>query len=329
MKMFKYLFAAMFASAVGWQAAFAEPDWYPKSAAKPIGALTIGFSFCGAAMNGYLATYGEEFKRYADELGVKVIILDAQVDAARQSDQIRDLIAQQVDGLVVWPLNGKAVVPAVRDAKAAGLPIVIANSNIDPSGSEFIVTFAGPDDFTEGKISGQLMVQALNGKGNVVMMDGLPGYTVSRMRHDGFLEGIKGSQVKVIDSQPADWSQEKAQSVMENYIARYGKQIDGVWSAAAVMGGGSLTAITAAVADGKIEAGHIKQTDATVFGAVFDAIKERKYYGSVYQSPKEDARAALKAGVLAALRQPLPKTIFMDTPAITSENIGQFERPNF
>ena len=127
---------------------------------------------------------------------------------------------------------------------------------------------------------------------------GSPGYTVTRQRHDGFLEGIKGSEIKVLDSQPANFSQEKAQAVMEDYIARFGDKIDGAWSVEGNSGAGALTAVRAAVTEGKIKAGHIKLTDPTCFAADYDGIVRGDYYGSVWQSPVEDARAALKAAYL-------------------------------
>jgi ribose transport system substrate-binding protein len=328
-KIVKNLAASAAALAFASTVLAADPEWFPKNAKKPLAKMTIGFSSAGAAINSYVATYQDEFKKYAAALGVNAIILDAQVDPAKQADQIQNMVAQQVDALVVWPVNGKAVVPAVRQAHAAGIPVVITNSNIDPSGEAFIKAFSGPDDFTEGKTSGQLMAKALGDKGNVVMIDGLPGYTVTKMRHDGFMEGIKGSQIKILDAQPANFSQEKSQALMETYITRFGDQIDGVWTVEAGSGAGALTAVRAAIKEGKIKAGKIKMTDATIFAGVYDAIKAGDYYGSVWQSPADDSHSALKTAILAVVGAPLQKLVYFNTPAITKGNIDKFPRPNF
>jgi ribose transport system substrate-binding protein len=308
----------------------ADTDWLPKTLNKPLGEITLGFAGLGVGTNSYVATYVDFFNSYVKELGVKSVVLDPQSDPAKQSDQIGDLIAQQVDVMIVWPVNGKAVVPAVKQAHAAGIPIVITNSDIDESGRSYIATYTGPDHYSEALLAGALMAKGLNGKGNVVIIGGAPGYTVSQLREKGFRDAIaKFPDIKVLDSQPANWSREKAQSVMENYITRFGKQIDGVYSADSGMGVGALSAIQAAAKEGKVDAGHIIETDCTLFAVAYDAIKAGEYYGSVLQAPEEDAKVAVQTAILIAEGQTVAKKIYFDTPVITKENIDKFKRPSF
>jgi ribose transport system substrate-binding protein len=306
------------------------PAWLPGKLSKPLSDITIGFANVNAGGNAYSATYTDTFIATAKELGVKAVVLDAQADAAKQADQIRDLIAQQVDVLVVWPVNGKAVVPAVKSASEANIPVVITNSKIDDSGKKYTKTFSGPNDYAEAQMAAELMIKALSGKGNVVIIGGTPGYTVSQLREQGFRDAIgKHPDIKVLDSQPVNWSREKSQALMEDYITRFGKTIDGVYAMDSGMGIGALSAIQAAEKEGKLERGHIKQTDATLFGVVYDAIKANEYYGSVLQSPEEDAKAALKAAILLVEGQTLPQEVYFDGVAVTKENVEQIKRPSF
>ncbi|MGW1419912.1 sugar ABC transporter substrate-binding protein [Bradyrhizobium manausense] len=307
-----------------------QPDWLPSPLPRPLNQITIGFSTLGSGVNSYVATYYQTFNAYAKELGVKTVVLDSQVDAAKQSDQIRDLIAQKVDVLIAWPVNAKAIVTALRRAHDVGLPVVVTNSQADPAADAYVTTFSGPDHYGEAQAAAEMMNKALNGKGNVVLIGGLPGYTVAQQREKGFLDAIaKYPNIKILDSQPANWSREKAQSVMESYIVRFGDTIDGVYSADSDMGVGALSAVRAAVSEGKLKAGHIKFTDCTLFAAGYDAIKSGDYYGSVLQSPVLDARSALQAAIRIAESQKVEKTLYFDTPAITLDNINQFERPSF
>jgi ribose transport system substrate-binding protein len=309
----------------------AETTWMPASPKKPLSDITIGFTDVGAGGNAYSATYIDTFIKYAKELGVNAVVLDSQGDPAKQADQIRDLIAQQVNVMVVWPVNGKAVVPAVRQAHDAGIPVVITNSKIDDSGTKYTVTFSGPNDYAEAKMAGELMVKALSGKGNVVIIGGNPGYTVSEMRESGFRDALaKAPEMKVLDSQPASsWSREKSQAIMEDFITRFGKQIDGVYTMESSMGMGAQAAIRAAEKDGKIVPGHIKQTDCTLFGIGWDAIKAGDYFGSVLQSPEEDAKAALKAAILTAEGEKLPNEVYFDGVPVTKDNVDQIKKPSF
>lgn len=331
MRCFKTVIAGIVCSAsLCAHAAGTSTDWLPNPLPKPLNTITVGFSYVGSGLNGYVATYLEAFKKYSNELGIKTVILDAQVDPAKQADQINDLLAQHVDVAIVWPVNAVAIVPSLRKAKAASIPVVVTNSNAAPAGAPYYDTFSGPDSYAEAVEAAKLMVAGLNGKGNVVMIDGTPGYTPSQQREQGFLDVVaKYPGIKVLDKQPANWSAEKAQSVMENYIVRFGSKIDGVYSADAGMGMGALNAIRAAVSDHKIAAHHIIATDCSITGAGYDAIKAGDYYGSVMQLPEDDARAAIRSAVLIAEGKKLPKTVYFDTPPVTKADIDKYSRPGF
>ena len=306
----------------------AEPDW-AATGKKPLSEVTVGFANLGAGVNSYAARYLEVFNERAKELGIKTVVLDSQADASKQAGQISDLVSQGVDSIIIWPVNGKGIVPFAKRAHEAGIPVVVTNSNIDPSGKDYIAAYTGPDDFTEAKLAGEMMVKALGGKGNVVMLNGIPGYTVTQLRIDGFMEGIKGSDIKILDSQPAHFSQEKAQTLMENYITRFGKDIDGVFSVDSGVGAGVLSAVEAAEGDGRLDAGHVKMVDATIFGPIYDAIQQGKYYGSVVQSPEDDATLALDTATKAAMGIEVPREVYLPMPIVTSETIKDIAKPSF
>lgn len=331
MKPTRFLAGASVALSLVAGSAVAQEDWLPDELAVPMSEITIGFSSLGAGVNSYVATYVETFEAYAAELGVNTVTLDAQADPARQSNQVRDLIARQVDVMVVWPTNAVAIVPALRAVHGAGIPVVITNSEIDESGDEYFVTFTGPDDVTQARTAARLMAEGLGGEGDVVIIGGLPGYTVSQRREQGFREVIdEYPDINILDVQPGNWSREQAQSVMEAYIVRFGDQIDGVYSADSDMGVGALTAVQAARAEGTLPADHpVIFTDATLFGAAYDAIQAGDYYGSVLQSPMEDARAAVRAAVMIMQGMPVERIMHFESPAVSADNIDEIERPIF
>ena len=68
-------------------------------------------------MDSYQTTYEQAFIAAAEENDdVEVVVLDAGGDVARQIAQMENLIQQDVDAIIIWPTNGKAVIPAVRKA---------------------------------------------------------------------------------------------------------------------------------------------------------------------------------------------------------------------
>jgi ribose transport system substrate-binding protein len=301
-----------------------EPAKGAKPAVKQNKDIVVGLVDAAIGSNSYSTTHDKAFRARIKELGVQAIILDPNFDVALQQNQVEDLIQKKVDVIVIWPLNGKTIVPFLKKVHDAGIPCLTANSPADPSGDQYINGYCGPDSFAEGKIAGEMMVKALGGKGKVVELTGLPGFVPSIQRHDGFMEGIKGSQIELIDSQPADWNTEKAQKVMETYLTKY-KQIDGIYGADDGICAGAMNALKAV---GKLD-GKIKITSATLFGVGWDAIKSGLMYASVYQSPILDAQITADTAVKLAKGEKIPFNNVFETPAVTKENVDKFERPGW
>jgi ribose transport system substrate-binding protein len=302
------------------------PDWLSRPLKKPLKDLVIGVTENNVGTDGYQTTYHVSLNNYAKELGIRTIVLDAQGDPAKQIDQIRNLVAQRVDVIIVWPTNAKAVVPTVKQAHDAGMSIVVTNSEIDPSGLPYITAFSGPNTYHEGELAAKLLADALGDKGNVVVLNGVPGYATAILREKGFVDAITKDHpnIKILDRQPANWNRERGQAVMEDFLTKYGDQINGVYAANDNMGIGALNAIRAA---GKTN--QIKIVGATLFKDGYEAIKEGSYYGSVVQSPIIDAQNALQVAVRIAEGEKVPKVNNIETQPITQANLTQFQPPSF
>lgn len=320
------LFTFAFVALLGATAHAEDLAWLDQPLKKPLSEVVIGITQYNAGVDSYQTVYEQAAKDYAKAIGIRAIVLDPQGDPARQISQMQNLITQKVDAMVVWPTNPKAVVTQVCRAHKLGMPIVVTDTQVDASGQDCIDSFVGFDTVKEGRIAGEILVKALEGQGNVVVINGVPGYVNSTNREQGFLSAIKDHpQIKVIDAQPADWNREKAQRLMENYITKYGKTIQGVFASDDNMGAGALTAIKAA----GFKPGEIKVVGATNFAAGYDAIKTGEFAGSVVQSPYLEARETVRAAVRLALGQKVEKVNFIDTPALLQSNIDEMPRPVF
>ncbi|MGX1097274.1 sugar ABC transporter substrate-binding protein [Amorphus sp. MBR-141] len=288
--------------------------------------ITVGITQNNVGVDSYQTTYEKAFIAAADaDPDVDAVVLDAGGDVARQIGQMQDLIQKQVDVIVIWPTNGQAVVPIVRQAKQKGIPVVVTNSQIADAGQEFIAAFSGPNNIVQGQYSAQMMCDALDGKGQVVQISGQPGYTTAIERQKGFEDELAKScpGVTIMETQPGDWNREKSQRVMENFLTKYDK-IDGVYSGDDNMGVGALNAAKAAGrADGMIFIG------ATNFAVGYEAMGRGEYYGSVYQSPVDDAKNALATAKAVVAGENVPKLNYFDTPKITQDNMKEFDKPVF
>ena len=292
--------------------------------------ITVGITQNNVGVDSYQTTYEDAFNEAAAEMeGVETVVLDAGGDVSRQIGQMQDLIQQQVDVIIIWPTDGQAVVPAVRQADQAGIPVVVTNSQIAEQGQEFIAAFSGPDNVTQGVYAAEMLCDALKADGRedgqVLQISGQPGYTTAIERAQGFEERLPEvcPDLELVETQPGNWNREQAQRVMENFLTKY-DTIDGVYSGDDNMGVGALNAAKAAGrAEGIIFVG------ATNFAVGYEAMERGEYYGSVYQSPVEDARNALAAAVAVARGEEVEKLNYFDTPKITVDNVGEFTKPVF
>src|SRR6056297_2491000 len=292
--------------------------------------MTIGITQNNVGVDSYQTTYEQAFIAAAEaDDGIETVVLDAGGDVARQIAQIEDLIQQEVDAIIIWPTNGEAVIPAVRKAHNAGIPVIVTNSNIAEAGFDFIASFSGPDNITQGARSAEIMCDKFKDMGiedeaKVVHITGQPGYTTAIERAKGFDDRLPEvcPNVEQIDKQPGDWNREKSQKVMEAFLVKY-DDIDGVYAGDDNMGVGALNAAKAAGRDGIIFVG------ATNFSVGYEAMGRGEYWGSIYQSPVDDAEAALKTALDILNGEDIPFLNYFDTPKITQDNMDEFTKPVF
>lgn len=294
-------------------------------------AMRIGITQNNVGVDSYQTTYEKAFIAAAEaNASVDVVVLDAGGDVARQIAQMEDMIQQEVDAIIIWPTNGEAVIPAVRKAHSAGIPVVVTNSNIAEAGFDFVATFSGPDNITQGSRSAEIMCDRFKALGiedeaRVVQISGQPGYTTAIERQQGFDDRLPEvcPNVTLVETQPGDWNREKSQQVMEAFLVKY-DDIDGVYAGDDNMGVGALNA---ALAAGRAEG--ITFVGATNFAVGYEAMERGEYWGSIYQSPVDDAEAALQSAIDLVNGEDLPFLNYFDTPKITQDNITEFTKPVF
>src|SRR6056297_332175 len=293
--------------------------------------MRIGITQNNVGVDSYQTTYEKALIAAAEaNPNVETVVLDAGGDVARQIAQMEDLIQQEVDAIIIWQTNGEAVIPAVRKAYQADLPVIVTNPNIAEQGFDFVASFSGPDNITQGARSAEIMCDrfaelGIEDEARVVQISGQPGYTTAIERAKGFEDRLPEvcPNVTLVETQPGDWNREKSQQVMEAFLVKY-DDIDGVYSGDDNMGVGALNAAKAADrADGIIFVG------ATNFSVGYEAMENGEYWGSIYQSPVDDAEAALQTAIDVLNGEDVPFLNYFDTPKITQDNMTEFTKPVF
>lgn len=189
------------------------------------GKLKIGFTL-GTLANPFFVSMSKGAEEAGEEIGAEVITVSADYDLAKQTAQIEDFITKDVDLILLNAVDSKGIAAAVQQAKDAGIPVIAVDVAAE-GGVDSVVT---SDNYQAGQLAGKYMVEQLEGKGNIAIIDGPPVSAVTD-RIQGFEDAIKDSNIKVVGKQNGEGSREKALTVMENILqANVKGSLDGVFS---------------------------------------------------------------------------------------------------
>ena len=257
-----------------------------------------------------------------DAAGVEVVTLSADGDIAKQSSDISTLVNRKVNVLLVTSLDGNAVIPALKLAHDAGIPILAVSNEPAEPGKALLAGYSGPDDYVQGVIAAELLNDALDGKGGIAIIEGSPGQSTTLLRTQGLKDELAklGSQITILGSQTADWNPVKAKDVAQAFLTAYGDDLKGVF-AQDDNSGAAAAEVFKAAGRGDIK---VVGTGGTING--LKAIREGLMYGTMDQSPTTDAKQALQFALMLAKGEPLPqKRNIIPMPKITAANVNDFK----
>lgn len=226
--------------------------------------------------NPFFVTLKNGAESKAKELGYKLIVVDSQNDSTRELSNVEDLIQQKVDVLLINPVDSDAVVNAIKEANSKKIPVITLDRSAN--GGD-VISHIASDNVKGGEMAAEFIAKKLNGKGNVVELEGIPGASAARDRGQGFDNGIsKYPDIKIIAKQAADFDRSKGLSVMENILQAQSK-IDAVFAQNDEMALGAIKAIEGANRQGILVVGF----DGTDDG--LKAIKDGKMAATIAQQP--------------------------------------------
>ncbi len=261
----------------------------------------------------------EESKIY----NANVTYFDPAFDPQKQAAMIEDCIARKADVIVVNAVDPTAVIAPIQKAAEAGIPVITQNADVAPDGKQYIKTFVGSQSYDQGLAVGKMMAAKLGDKpAKVVFIGGKPGQTdyVNRVQGAQDAWAAAGVTYEVIADQPAEWSKDKALSVMQDLLTRYPSGgIDAVYAVDDPMAMGALEAIKAAGREKEIAVyGTNGNTDAC------QAIKDGDMAGTALQMSYLVGVYAVRAAYDIHKDRLVPDQILAPTAPVTPENIDQW-----
>jgi inositol transport system substrate-binding protein len=284
----------------------------PAPGKKPI---VIGVSLMNLSSE-FIVMLNKAMDAKARELSIRLIVNDAQREAAKQIQQVEGFIAQKVDAIILNPCEVEASSPAVDKALAAGIPIVNVNSETRSAPTAFI----GSRDEESARIAMDYIARRLGGQGNVVMMHGFMGQAAQIKRDQGAREVLaKNPGLKLLAEQTAEWDRAKAMSLMENWIQSYGARINAVFAQNDEMGMGALIALEQAGMKDKV---IVASVDA--IADALKAVKDGRLDATVFQDAQGQGGTALETAVRIIRKQPYEKQVFIPFQLVTRHNVGMY-----
>lgn len=192
----------------------------------------------------------QEFKwnaenMYKDDLDVTYVQSDN--DVSKQIANLEDLIAQDVDVIITTPCDTTAAINStLEEAVDAGIKVVLLCATVDGDCYDSLVTV---DEKDFGATGAQWLVDQLDGKGNIVVLNGISGFSTNTLRYEGAQSVFeKYPDIKVLAAEDANWDYAAAKTVTTDLLATY-PEIDGVWSQGGAMTLGAIDSFNAAKRD--------------------------------------------------------------------------------
>jgi len=215
----------------------------PPPSARPI---VLGFSQLGSESAWRLANTNS-IQEAAAEAGVVLMYENAEQSQSKQFDAIRSFIRQKVDVIAIAPVVQTGWEPILKEAKEAGIPVIICDRSIEVEDSSLYVTLIGSDFYEEGRKAGKYLLDRTRdsvGPIGIAELKGTEGSTPSIERGQGFRETIAGrGDFKFVASEFADFTFDGGKKTMRKFLSEKGDEINVLYAHNDDMALGAIEAI--------------------------------------------------------------------------------------
>jgi ribose transport system substrate-binding protein len=239
-------------------------------------------------------------------------------DREQQVQVVEGFTSQGVSGIVLAPLDNRALVRPVEEAKAAGVPTVIFDSGLE---SDQIVSFVATDNYKGGELCAERLGTLLGGKGKVLLLRYQEGSASTAEREKGFADKMKSAfpGITIVSSdQYAGATRETAKRTSENLLNRYGNELTGIFTPNESSTDGMLLAL-----QDIDKAGKIRLVGFDASKSLLDAMRAKQLDGVAVQNPMKMGYLGVKTMVAHLKNQPVEKRIDTGVSLVTPENMDE------
>src|SRR5215204_6936614 len=204
----------------------------------------VGFSQSEKEVNPFRIAETESIRSEAKQRNIKELVYtNANSQASKQISDIRDMIAQNVDAIIVAPLLEEGMDPALNAARQAKVPVFLIDRETAGKPCEDYITFMGSNFYEQGERAAKIMAGLTDEKAKVAVLEGTPGASVTIDRTQGFEKALKKyPDIDIVASQTGEFLRTKGQTVMEQLI-QANPDIDAVYAENDEMALGAIQAL--------------------------------------------------------------------------------------
>ncbi len=254
------------------------------------------------------------------ELGVEIIWQGPQKEDDRQMQiqVVQNFVSRGVSGILLAPLDDRALVPPVKASVSRKIPVVIFDSRL--TGNDF-AAYVATDNYAGGKLCAKQLAEELGGKGKIILLRYNEGSASTQEREKGFLDGMKehGPQITFLsENQYAGATIEKAFQSSQNLLNQFGGEVQGIFASNESATQGMLRAL-----EQKGLAGKVKFVGFDVNQTLLNAIKDGKLQGAAIQDPVRMGYEGVKTVVAVVKGETYEKELDTGVKMVTKANLTE------
>lgn len=251
---------------------------------------------------------------------VELTFTDAKEDMAKQLDQVENFIVQKMDAVIIVPVDTSATAPMTKSLVSKGIKAVYVNRNPGnlPDGAYYV----GSEEVVAGRLQMEFLGEKLKGKGNIAIL-------IGKLDNEGALKRTAGNEevqkakypnIKILDKQTGQWQRNEGLMKTEDWLNRFGKDLQAILSNNDDMALGAIQALK-----------DKKRTDVIVVGVdatpdALTSISKGELAATVFQDAAGQGGGAVEVAVKAAKGQKMPKETWIPFKLVTPENLSQFKK---
>ena len=265
--------------------------------------------------NSFMVQMREGAQKKADELGLTINFQDASDDSATQANQLANAAATGAGAVIVNPTDSDAMASAVKQLTDAKIPVVAVDRAVN---NAEVSSYIASDNVGGGKQAAKALSEAINGEGEILVLQGKTGSSASRERGQGFEEGLKDSpNIKVVAKQTAEFERVKGLDVTTNLLQAH-PNVKAIFAENDEMALGAIEALGDKAGKDVIVVGFDGVEDA------LKAIKEGTMYASIAQQPADMAAQAVVEASKLLKGESATKEMQVDVVTVTKDNVDKF-----